>query len=159
MNKTELTIRSVKPKEASQLTQLAHLAKAYWGYSPEFLDSCAEDLTYRKADIKNSRYLFKVGIVGKKIHGFYALDFEIDTQNTVEMMALFVEPTAIGKGYGRRLFEHAVQTARDLGANSMLIHSDPYAEDFYLKMGATTIGDIESSCIEKRLLPLMSYAL
>jgi len=157
MDENKFEIRKVKSSESSQLTQLAHLAKAYWGYSPEFMRAFDEELTFQAEDLDDQHSLFRVGTYNDKICSFYALRFESDTQ--VEMTALFVEPTMLGKGIGRRLFEHAAKKARKRGANKMMIHSDPYAEKFYLKMGAINIGDVQSRSVEDREIPLLEFTL
>jgi GNAT superfamily N-acetyltransferase len=159
MNQLEFEVREVDPSEAQQLTQLAHLAKAYWGYSPRFMDAFDNELTISADDLNNDRYLFRVGTCNGKICSFYTLDRESETDGSIEMSALFVEPTAIGKGLGQRLFEHSVQEAKSLGASNMIIHSDPYAEKFYTKMGAEKIRDVPSRSMEGRTIPLLKYAL
>jgi len=159
MNQTDFEIREVDPSEAGQLTQLAHLAKAYWGYSPEFMKAFDDELTITPEDLENERFLFRVGVQNGKICSFYALDLESEPDDSLEMTALFVEPTAIGKGYGKRLFEHSVQLSKSLGAECMMIHSDPYAEKFYTKMGAAKVKDIPSRSMEGREIPLLRYDL
>lgn len=159
MSQVDFEIRKVDASEAQKLTQLAHLAKAYWGYSPKFMDAFDDELTIKAEDLDNDRYLFRVGTCDGSICSFYALDLESEADDSIEMSALFVEPTAIGKGLGQRLFEHAVQKARALGASHMMIHSDPYAEKFYTKMGATKIKDIPSRSVEGRDIPLLKFDL
>lgn len=159
MNKPVFEIRKAEPSEAPVLSQLAHLAKAFWGYSSEFMAAFDEELSYNVDDLNNDRYTFRVGTEDGNIRGFYALDLDTGSDDSVEMIALFVEPTALGRGMGRRLFEHSVQRARKSGAKIMMIHSDPYAEKFYLKMNAKNVGTVPSGSIEGRELPLMEYAL
>jgi GNAT superfamily N-acetyltransferase len=159
MSEVDFEVREVEASEAKQLTQLAHLAKAYWGYSPRFMDAFDDELTITGEDLDNERYLFRVGTCDGKICGFYTLDRESESDGAIEMSALFVEPTAIGKGLGKRLFEHAVQEAKDQGARSMMIHSDPYAEKFYITMGAVKVSNIPSRSVEDRDIPLLKFDL
>ena len=70
-----------------------------------------------------------------------------------------VEPGVIGRGVGRRLFEHAVATARELGFKRFTIDSDPDAEPFYLAMGAVRIGTTPSGSIPGRTLPLLAVTI
>jgi GNAT superfamily N-acetyltransferase len=51
-------------------------------------------------------------------------------------------PKRIGRGIGRALFDHAVRRAASLGAGSVRIEADPYAEGFYRRMGARWVGEI-----------------
>ena len=46
-----------------------------------------------------------------QVVGFYSLKPQ-PTFGEVDLMDLFVEPHAIGQGYGKRLWQHAVETAR-----------------------------------------------
>ncbi len=65
----------------------------------------------------------------------------------------------MGKGLGRILFDTIAKHARSLGFTSLNIHSDPYAEAFYLHMGAKKVGDLPSGSIPGRTLPLLEVAL
>ena len=76
-----------------------------------------------------------------------------------ELDALFVEPAAMGQGIGRRLWQHVVATARELGCSEMVWQSDPQAEGFYLAMGARRAGESESTVMPGRMLPFMRFAL
>ena len=159
MTQVDFEIRDVEPSEAGQLTQLAHLAKAYWGYPPEFMDAVDDELTIKPEDLANERFLFRVGTCAGKICSFYALDKHSEPENSIELSALFVEPMMIGKGYGRLLFEDAVAESRAQKADSIMIHSDPYAEKFYIRMGATKVGNIPSRSVIDREIPLLRYEL
>lgn len=72
---------------------------------------------------------------------------------------LWLEPSAIGGGHGRRLWEHAVAIARSLGARSMELDADPNAEPFYERMGATRVGETPSTRVPGRSLPRMRIEL
>ncbi len=41
----------------------------------------------------------------------------------------------------------------------MSIHSDPYAESFYLSRGSVRIGEVPSGAILGRTIPLLEFAL
>jgi predicted N-acetyltransferase YhbS len=64
----------------------------------------------------------------------------------------------MGAGVGTLLFEHAVQTVRSMGGSIMNIVSDPHAEGFYRRMGASRAGHVPSR-IAGRLLPLMRLVI
>ena len=91
------------------------------------------------------------------IAGYYRL--LLGEEGSAELVALFVEPAAIGTGVGRQLWEHAVATARALDVIALLIQSDPYAEGFYRAMGAQWIGESQSTVIPGRMLPLLRYTI
>ena len=54
---------------------------------------------------------------------------------------MMIEPSAIGTGCGRLLWDHAVSTAQALGISVITLDADPNAEPFYRRMGAETVGE------------------
>jgi GNAT superfamily N-acetyltransferase len=76
-----------------------------------------------------------------------------------ELEALFVEPDAIGRGYGKKLMQHARKTALAMGCNTVIIQGDPHAEPFYASIGARRIGTRPSASIAGRELPLFRLDL
>jgi GNAT superfamily N-acetyltransferase len=76
-----------------------------------------------------------------------------------ELEDLWVEPAAIGSGVGRRLFDHAVEIARGVGASALEIDADPHAVGFYERMGAVRIGETSSKLIPGRTLPRLRMPL
>jgi GNAT superfamily N-acetyltransferase len=64
----------------------------------------------------------------------------------------------MGTGAGRRLFRHAVQTARTNGGKRLRIESDPNAEGFYLAMGARPAGRVPAKP-QGRTLPVLMLDL
>jgi hypothetical protein len=74
-----------------------------------------------------------------------------------ELADLWLDPQSIGRGLGRQLFEHARDTAAELGFGSLLIESDPNAEGFYHAMGAARVGERRSDA--RRQLPLLRISL
>lgn len=147
-----MTIRPAYPDEAEMLSALALRSKAYWGYSPDFLQACRAELTYTADMIRSDRLLFAICEVNASCTGFYAL--RQLSPDEVELEALFVEPAHIGKGYGRTLIEHAKSAAIALGASRMIIQGDPNADRFYLAAGGVLTGQRESGSIPGRFLPV-----
>ncbi len=148
-------IRRAGPDEAEVLTALSLRSKAYWGYNEAFMAAAAAELALSPQQL--ARLPAYVLEAEGRLAGFYLLE-PID-EREVELSALFVEPDAIGRGYGRRLMEHAIATAKRLGYHAMLIHSDPNAEPFYRAMGAEPIGTVPSGSIPGRELPLLRVDL
>lgn len=150
-------IRSAEPGEAAMLSALALRSKSYWGYSSAFIDSCRDELAYRGEDIQSNRFRFAVAEVDEVCMGFYAL--RRVSSEEIELEALFVEPGQIGKGYGRRLIDHAKAEAAAWGAARLIIQADPHADAFYRAAGGKVIGQRESESIGGRLLPLFAISL
>jgi GNAT superfamily N-acetyltransferase len=148
------SIRRAIPYEAEALTELALRSKGHRGYDAEFLRDCRDDLTVTPELISTSP-VFVLEDEGR-LAGFYSLSGE---GLEVELLHLFVEPWAVGRGYGKLLFQHALGTARASDFERLVIGSDPFALGFYEAMGARRIGDVASSVRPGRMLPLLHYPL
>jgi GNAT superfamily N-acetyltransferase len=148
-------VRQARESEAVLLTELALRSKGHWGYDAVFLEDCRIDLTVT-ADYIATHPIFVLE-ENERVVGFYS--FENRADNDVELMHLFVEPDAIGKGCGKRLWQHAVETAQQLGFHEMIIGSEPHAEAFYKSMGARRVGEIASIVREGRMLPLLRFTV
>ncbi len=148
-------IRPAQPGDAPLLTDLALRSKAYWDYNPDFLAACRADLTLTPEIINQNTV--NVLVDNDRVVGFYGLFAR--EEDAVELEYLFIDPDAIGTGYGRQLWLHAIATARELGFETMFINSDPHTEAFYEAMGAKRIGQSESAIWPGRMLPLMAFEL
>lgn len=150
-----MTIRHAQPQEAEMLSDLALRSKSHWGYSKAFLDKCRAELSLSHEYIQQHHVY--VLDVDNAVVGFYAL--VLGEENSVELESLFLEPNHIGKGWGRILLEDAKVCARSLQATTMIIHSDPYARQFYEAVGGVVIKEIPSGSIAGRMLPMLELAL
>lgn len=114
-----------------------------------------ENLTFTSAYVaENPTFVAEIG--GDPI-ACYALLLDAEGWHLAH---LWITPPYIGRGLGRVLVEHAATTARALGADALLIDSDPNAEAFYLRMGAERVGEIPAEvCGTPRALPRLRYAL
>ncbi|MCW2870403.1 GNAT family N-acetyltransferase [Actinacidiphila oryziradicis] len=149
-----MLIRAAALAEAELLTELAMRSKAHWGYDETFMAACRDELTMLPHELEPCRTT--VAERSGSILGFVTLEGS-PPEGILGMM--FVEPDAIGRGVGRRLFEHAVATARELGFERFTIDADPNAEPFYLAMGAVRIGTAPSGAIPGRMLPLLAVTI
>jgi GNAT superfamily N-acetyltransferase len=156
---SNLRIERAKPQDAAYLSDLALKSKGYWGYGQEFLEKCRAELTYTPQQLASTDYFFAnaIHIPTNRIVGFYVLFFT--QKNTVELEALFVDPTIIGQGVGRTLFSSAAEKARQRNCVTMVIQADPYAETFYLKHGAKWVTNMASKSIVGRQLPILHLQL
>ncbi len=153
-----INIQSAAPSQAKRLTELALRSKSHWGYSPEFMAACREELTVTTEAIKGGVLTYRVAVSNdNEVLGFYAL--ESTAASTLELEALFIEPAHMGLGLGGRLLADAVALAKASGAQRVLIHSDPNATDFYLAAGAKQIGVTASGSIPGRDIPLLEIEL
>lgn len=151
----QIEILPAEGTDARRLSEIAFAAKGYWDYPAEWLNEWRPQLTFSEDDVANGTF-FKLNADGN-ICGFYVL---ADVDGKMWLEHLWLDPDSIGKGFGRKLFEHSMQTARDLGASSVNIESDPNAEGFYAAMGAVRIGESRSTILgSERSLPLLEIKL
>ena len=132
-------------------------SKAHWGYSPEFMESCREELKVSANKISSPRYFYTVAEKHRKVIGFCAL--ERLSASEFELEALFVEPDHIGSGVGRKLMTQAKNQALSLGGNSLSIGAESNAEKYYSAAGGTVTGKGESQSIPGRFLPTLTIDL
>ena len=143
-------VRRARQEEARALLELAVRSKAHWGYSGEFLRRWREVMEIDEGFVaRNPVFVAEVG--GRPV-GFHGVS-GAPPEGTLDV--LFVEPSFIGRGVGRLLWEHALVTARELGFTRLLIESEPEAEGFYLRMGAVRVGSSTSPLDPSRILPVL----
>ncbi len=146
--------RRARAAEAAALSELAFRSKAYWGYDPDFLEACRSELTLTPEFISRAE-VYLLELHGRPL-GFYSL---VRWNSDIELGHFFVDPEHIGNGVGRALWRHAVDRARSLGFERLLVQSDPNAEGFYLRLGAERIGEVPSRVQPGRSLPFLLYPL
>ena len=150
-----MNIRRARESDAAELTRIAHEAKRHWGYPERWIELWRDDLTLTPEFIAgNEVYLAEDG--GEAL-GCCAL---VAGTPSWALEHFWVRPAAMGKGLGRRLFEHARAVAETAGASVLEIDSDPNAEPFYLKMGAVRVGEVRSQVDgQPRVHPLLRLPL
>jgi GNAT superfamily N-acetyltransferase len=124
-------IRRAKPDEARVLHALTGRSVLHWGYEPEFLDWEPEAIAVTPEFIEAAS-VFVLEHTNRLV-GYYALT---GTPDDLFLDKLFVDPSFIGTGCGKRLWLHAIDTARTVGATGITLYSDPHAAAFYRAMGA-----------------------
>jgi len=140
---------------APVLTALCRRSKASWGYPAELLARWVDDLRIEPVDIEQDAVLVCRRSDGT-ILGFSRVALRDDHS---QLCDLWVEPTAMGSGIGRALWDAAVEVARTLPFDQLQLAADPNAEPFYERMGARRIGEVKSEVVNGRRLPLMAFDL
>jgi GNAT superfamily N-acetyltransferase len=150
-----MEIRRARESDAAELTRIAHEAKRHWGYPERWIELWRDDLTLSPEFIAgNEVYLAEDG--GEAL-GCCAL---VAGTPSWALEHFWIRPAAMGKGLGRRLFEHARAQAAAAGASVLEIDSDPNAEPFYLRMGAVRVGEVRSQVDgQPRVRPLLHLRL
>lgn len=148
------SLRPARPDELETLSALCLRSKAYWGYDDAFLAACVDELTLTRTDLKQDEIVViedEKGLAGVAQVG---LD-----DGLCYLEKLFIDTNRIGSGYGRVLFQWAIDAATRTGAREMIIDADPDAAAFYEKVGAVRKGDAKSQSIAGRVLPRFVYPL
>lgn len=150
-----VSIRPVLPEEADALTQIALAAKRHWGYPERWIELWTPQLTFSPEYFEANGSWAAVED-GKPV-AFYTL---LEANEIASIENLWVLPEFMGKGIGRQLFLHAVETARGRGYKALQLEADPNAVGFYEQMGMHKTGERHSEVDgEPRVLPIMEMEL
>ena len=130
--------------DTERLRDIAYAAKAHWGYDHEQVRAWADSI-----DIDDGRILF--------VEDDVAWASIVPQGDVCVLEDMWVDPPAMGRGIGTRLFRLAVESALELGALRLEWEAEPNAVGFYEKMGGRHIGERMSSW--GRMLSLMGVDL
>ena len=125
------------PADTERLSAIARAAKAHWGYPSAWLAAWEPSLYITPEHLR--RQLVFVAAQGPELIGFYALEHRDDGWS---LDHLWVEPGRHGRGTGRRLFAHALDTVREMGPGVVVIESDSFAAGFYARMAPRQTGTV-----------------
>jgi GNAT superfamily N-acetyltransferase len=150
-----IEILPVRPEEAGELSRIALAAKRHWGYPERWIEIWTPQLTFTPNYFEtNEGWVAEVD--GKPV-AFYTL---MENNAIVWVENLWVLPEFMGKGVGRKLFQHAVSIARQHGCKVLRLEADPNAAGFYEKMGMRKVGEQHSEVDgQPRVLPVMEMEL
>lgn len=151
---TTMELRPPKPEELDAIALLCRRSKAHWGYDDAFLDACAPALRVAPRALATGSAVVAVGAHagGGELLGVVQVD---ERDGAAELGLLFVEPTRLGQGIGKRLLGWAADRALRRGFRALEILSDPGARPFYERMGAVFLRHAPSDAIPGRSLPLL----
>lgn len=151
-------VRAARPDECDALSRLAMRAKAHWGYDAATLAGWREELTITPATLADQAVRVAALDGDDRPIGFYVLQTDGDR---AELAHLWVEPTFLRRGVGRRLLEHALDAAARGGARSVGVDSDPNAAAFYARLGARRTGATSAPVPgdPRRTLPRLELAV
>ncbi len=146
-------LRPAAAADVDRLTEVALAAKRHWGYPERLIRLWMGELTVTPALL--DRHRVWVAQVERRTVAFYALAGQ---PPALELTHLWVDPEWMGRGVGSELLDHALHTARAVGARELRIESDPNAVGFYRRRGARVIGSVPSTPAGRRL-PLLSIVV
>ena len=151
-----MTIRRARTEDADVLSDLAHRAKAHWGYPAAWMREWDAQLTI----IPGYLDLHDVFVAEKdgRIVGMCALE---DRHDRWHLEHVWVEPSEHGHGVGRALVLHALDEARRRHDGNVELLADPYASGFYERLGARRAGDVPAPMpgARDRTLPKYEFVL
>ena len=148
-------IRAAEPSDAAALSALAQRAKAHWGYPVAWLARWKRELTL------TAPYL-TVNTAFVATEGVTPIGVCVLQQTPVAALEhVWVDPGHHGRGVGRALVDTALATARELGFTRVRVESDPFAEAFYLNLGARSIGSVPAPMpgAPNRVLPVLEFTI
>lgn len=148
-------IRLARPGEAPALGALCVRSKAHWGYDAEFMRLSHRSLQIDPAAIDAGGVFVAIDEADRSLG---VMDCAL-LGDDVDLLHLFVEPDALGRGIGQALFAAALVWTGAQRRRTLLIASDPNAVGFYRRQGAVDAGMVPSESIPGRLLPLLTCAV
>lgn len=150
---SQLQFRPVVIGETQTINKLVMRSKSHWPYPADYLEKCARTLWIDEIYISN--WPVYMGELNGKQVGVFALK-TVDGENRLDH--LWIDPPYIRKGYGKILFGRAVEEAKRLGWRSFRLAADPYALEFYLKLGGRQIGTVQSRIKPDLVLPHVEFS-
>jgi GNAT superfamily N-acetyltransferase len=130
--------------DTERLREIAYAAKAHWGYDPERVRAWADSI-----DLDDGRIVL--------VEQDVAWASIVPQGDVCVLEDMWVDPPAMGRGLGTRLFRLVVERARELGASRLEWEAEPNAVGFYEKMGGRHVGERMSSW--GRMLSVMGVDL
>jgi GNAT superfamily N-acetyltransferase len=128
-----ISVRGARPGDFERVRELTLESKAHWGYDRDFVRRWAEGLSFESAC---ERW---VAELDGAIVAWAALVPPADGVAVLD--DLWVDPAAMGRGLGSRLFRLAADRARELGAQRLEWGAEPNAVGFYEKLGGRKLRD------------------
>ena len=165
-----LRIREADGKDVDAIASIHVHAwqDAYRGQlSDDYLDGLdvAERIPQARATIEDSPPEFRVwvaeddgAVVGFAVTG-PSQDADAD-RKTGELYAIYLDPSRVGTGLGRRLFEHALEDLRERRftvATLWVLESNDRARRFYDAAGWRTDGLTTSERVDCEMRPTVRY--
>ncbi|HPU02025.1 MAG TPA: GNAT family N-acetyltransferase [Bacillota bacterium] len=145
-------IRRAKKDEADCLSELACQSEAFWGFDEQYMSSFRS--RYRVTAELIDRNPTYVLLDGESVVGFYILEIK---ERTASLEYFYIKPGSMGRGYGRRLWNHMINLCREMGLEKVELVTSPEAAGFYVKMGARTAGLVDSLVLKGRKVPKLIY--
>ena len=164
MSHYTFSIRRAIAGDEEELTRLSLASKRHWNYPEHFYAFWQTELTFDSGYVERN-CVYCAEYVGKLV-GYYALVL-VEKELVIQeeklnpgywLEHMFVLPEHIGRGLGRKLFDHFYTTCRAKHISAVSLLADPHARGFYEKMGCVYVKEFPST-IAGRTTPLLSIAV
>ena len=137
--------------DAEALRLLAHKSEAHWGYDEKFMAEFDRSFNVTEEFIlSNPTFVLREDASPV---AFWGLRPDFDTW---ELEYFYVSSEALGKGYGKHMWEHLTKWCREHEIKRIHFVTSHQAIGFYEKMGATLSGT-SKSMIDGREIPYFTY--
>jgi len=105
-----------------------------------------------------------IALLDGQVIGTVFLTFARDEQREGygEIVSLYLLPEHVGKGYGRQLWQAAIEHCRQQGLSGVclwVLSENVHARQFYQRMGMQPSGRSKTEAIGGEMLPLSEYIL
>jgi GNAT superfamily N-acetyltransferase len=158
-----MIIRPATERDSKILTEISLASKNHWKYPAEYFEIWKNELTITGEYIRNNHVQI-IETNGEAV-GYYSViklesDFEISNFTMgkgVWLEHVFIRPEFIGKGYGKRLMQHLIQSSKSHQWKELKILADPHSTDFYKNLGAKYVKEIPSN-IPGRTVSYLEWA-
>lgn len=149
-----MSIALAKLSEINSINRLIESSKQYWGYNDELMKLWLPDLLMTTQNF----YSRKFWVMKKEgeIMGVFSLSLR--SEAIFELEDFWISPSEMGKGLGQKMFKFVINQLIITKAKKLVIISDPNAEGFYIKMGASRVEFYESKP-EGRMLPVLELTI
>ncbi len=143
-----MNFRIANLQDLPVLNKIRVQSKSHWGYPSSWIEKWMDDLTISEENLAKENILLIE--IQDQIIGFCSF---VENEAEYEIYHLWVLPDFIGKGYGRKLLNKAIENFATSN-KPIIVEADPNAEAFYCKQGFETFDQIESFP-KGRFLPVM----
>jgi GNAT superfamily N-acetyltransferase len=137
-----VSFRRAQPDEAGAVRALIVRSMGHWPHAPGYLADAAELMSISASDLARDESW--VVLADDAVAGFYRLSRDGDG---FEIEEFHLEPPMIGRGIGRRMFEHAIGRAGAVGGRFLAWSTEANALGFYLRMGGEITGTEPSGIV------------
>jgi len=146
--------RSALVSDAGNLSNLAFESEQYLGYDTDYMRTFSDYYNVTEAFVR--QHLVYIMEETGKMLGFWGL---CETENIWELEFFYISPEYIGKGYGRNLWNNLIAECNNRGIVEFQLVTSPQSAQFYEKMGAEIIGQVESLIVKGRMIPQLKFSL